>query len=174
MGVTTIYLGLKSVKHGGGVMAWACMAASGTGFLNFTDNLMYDDSSRINLEGYKTILPTNIQENVTRFFGKCFILHQDNDPEHPASSVKEFIRAKKWKVFDCPSQSPDLHLIEHEFHQLKRRIKAETPQNKEHLELAALKAGKSISKDETKSLVMSLSLWVINSRVPILMLNYNQ
>ncbi len=34
------------VKHGGdGVMAWACMAVSGTGPLNFTDDLMYDDSS---------------------------------------------------------------------------------------------------------------------------------
>ncbi len=102
----------SSVKHGGGgVMAWACMAASGTAPLNFTDDLMYDDSSRINLEEYKTILPTNIQEHFTRFIGKCFILHQDNDPEHPDSSVKEFIRAKKWKVFDCPSQSPDLNLM---------------------------------------------------------------
>ncbi len=36
----------SSVKHGGGgVMAWACMAVSGTGPLNFTDDLMYDDSS---------------------------------------------------------------------------------------------------------------------------------
>ncbi len=52
----------SSVKHGGGVvMAWACMAVSGTGPLNFTDDLIYDDSSRMNLEGYKTILPTNIQ-----------------------------------------------------------------------------------------------------------------
>ncbi len=99
----------SSVKHGGGVViAWACMGASGTGPLNFTDYLMYDDSSRINLKEYKTILPTNIQENVTRFIGKCFILHQDTDPKHPASSVKEFIRAKKWKVFDCPSQSPHI------------------------------------------------------------------
>ncbi len=50
----------SSVKHGGGVvMAWTCMAVSGTGPLNFTDDLMYDDSRRINLEGYKTILPTN-------------------------------------------------------------------------------------------------------------------
>ncbi len=66
----------SSVKHGGGgVMAWACMAASGKGPLNFTDDLMYNDSSRMNLEGYKTILPTNIQENATRFTGKCFILH---------------------------------------------------------------------------------------------------
>ncbi len=94
-------------------------AVSGTGPLDFTDDLIYDDSSRMNLEGYKTILPsTNIQENSTRFIGKCFILHQDNDPKHPASSVKVFIRAKKWKILDCPSQSPDLNLIEHEFHQL--------------------------------------------------------
>ncbi len=147
----------SSVKRGGGVvMAWACMAVSGTGRLIFTDDLMYDDSSRMNLEGYKTILPTNIQENANRFIGKCFILHQNNDPKHPASSVNEFIRAKKWKVLDCPSLSPDLIPIEHEFQQLKRRVKTETPQNKQQLELAALKAGKSISKDETKSLVMSM------------------
>ncbi len=42
----------SSIKHGGGgVMAWACMAVSGTGSLNFTNDLMYDDSSRMNLEG---------------------------------------------------------------------------------------------------------------------------
>ncbi len=147
----------SSVKHGGGgVMAWACMAVSGTGPLNFTDDLMYDDNSRMNLEGYKTISPTNIQENATRFIGKCFILNQNNDPKYPASSVKEFIRAKKWKVLDCPSQSSDLNPIEHEFHPLKRRVKAETPQNKQQLELAALKAGKRISKNETMSLVMSM------------------
>ncbi len=109
----------SSVKHSGGcVMAWKCMAASGTGPLKFTDDLMYDDSSRMISEGHKTILPTDIQENANRFIGKCFILHQDNDQKHPASSVKEFIRAKKWKVLDCPSQSPDLNPIEHEFHQL--------------------------------------------------------
>ncbi len=96
----------SSVKHGGGgVMAWACMAASGTGPLNFTDDLMYDDSSRMNLEGYKTILPTNIEENATRLIGKCFILHQDKYPKHPASSVKDFIRAKKWKVLPPVSQT---------------------------------------------------------------------
>ncbi len=140
----------SSVKHGGGgVMAWACMAVSGTGSLSFTDDLMHGDSSGMNLEGYKPILPTNIQENATRFIGKCFILHQNNDPKHPASSVKEFIRAKKWKVLD-------LNLIEHEFDQLKRRVKAETPQNKQQLELAALNAGGSNLKDETKSLVMSM------------------
>ncbi len=66
------------------------------------------------------------------------------------------MRANKWKVLDCKSLSPDLIPIEHEFQQLKRRVKTETPQNKQQLELAALKAGKSISKDEIKSLVMSM------------------
>ncbi len=77
-------------------MAWACP-------LNFTDDFMYDESSRMNLEGYKTILPTNIQENASRFIGSGFILDQGNDPKHPPSPVKAFIRAKKWKVLDCPS-----------------------------------------------------------------------
>ncbi len=106
------------------VVSWH--SASRTDHLNFTDDLMYDDCSRINLEGYKTIVSTNIQENTTRFIGKCFILHQDNDPKHPSSSVKEFIRAKTWKVLDSLSQSPDLNPIEHEFHPLKRSVKAET------------------------------------------------
>ncbi len=83
-------------------------------------------------------------------------MHQDNDPKHPASSVKECIRVKIWKVLDYPSQSPDLNPIKHEFHQLKRRVKTETAKNKQQLDLAALKAGKNISKDETKSLVMSM------------------
>ncbi len=69
------------------------MAVSGTGPLDFTDEFKYDDSSRMNLEVFK-----RIQENSTRLIGKYFILHQDNDPKHPASSVKEFIMAKKWKV----------------------------------------------------------------------------
>ncbi len=44
----------SSVKPGRGVvMAWACMAVSATGPLKFTDDLMYDDNSRMNLEGYK-------------------------------------------------------------------------------------------------------------------------
>ncbi len=81
-------------------MAWACMAVSGTGTLNFNDEVMND--SKINLEGYKTILATNIQENATRLIRKCFILHQNNDPRHSASSVKEFIRAKTWKVLVLP------------------------------------------------------------------------
>ncbi len=93
----------SSVKHGGGgVMAWACMAASGTGPLIFTDDLMYDDCSRMNLEGYINRLPTNIQENATKIHWEVLYIASGQWPKHPVSSVKEFIRAKKWKVLDCP------------------------------------------------------------------------
>ncbi len=63
----------SSVKHGGGVVMCHGMSVTGTGPLNFTDDFMYGDSSRMNLEGYKTILPTNIQENSTRFIWE--VLH---------------------------------------------------------------------------------------------------
>ena len=56
-------------------------------------------------------------------------MQQDNDPKHTAKTTKEFIRGKKWKVLDWPSQSPDLNPIEHAFYLLKRKLKGVTPQN---------------------------------------------
>ncbi len=111
----------SSEKHGGGVViAWACMTVSETDPLNFTDDLIYDNSSRMNLEGDKTILPTNIQENTTRFIRKCFILHRTMT-KTPCQFSQGVYKSKKWKVLYCPSQSPDLNMIEHEFHQLKSK-----------------------------------------------------
>ncbi len=49
------------------------MAVSGTSPLGFNDYLLYD-SHKINLEGYKTILASNIQGNVTRLIRKRSIL----------------------------------------------------------------------------------------------------
>ncbi len=106
----------SSVKHGGGVvMAWACMNVSGTGPLNLNDYLMYDGSSRMNLERVQNHLGYQYSRKCHQTHQKTLHLHQDNDPKHPASSVKEFIRAKKWKVLDYPSQSPDLNLIDMNF-----------------------------------------------------------
>lgn len=51
------------MKHGeGSVMAWACMATSGTELLNFTDDMTHDDSSRINLEFSINILFANLEK----------------------------------------------------------------------------------------------------------------
>lgn len=47
----------SSVKYGGeGVMAWACMAATGTGSLVFIDDITADGSSKMNSEVYRNIL----------------------------------------------------------------------------------------------------------------------
>ena len=52
------------MNHGGGcVMAWACMAASGVGFI---DDVTHDSNSRMNSE-----------------------IQQDNDPKHTANTTKD-------------------------------------------------------------------------------------
>ena len=54
----------SSVKDGGGsVMAWACMAANGTGSLVFIDDVTADKSSRMNSEVFQAILSAHIQPN---------------------------------------------------------------------------------------------------------------
>ena len=110
-------------------MAWACMASSGTGSLIFIDDVTQDGNSKMNSEVYRNILSANLKKNATKLIGRSFIMQQDNDPKHTAKTTKEFIRGKKWKVLDWPSQSPDLNPIEHAFYLLKRKLKGVTPQN---------------------------------------------
>lgn len=147
----------SSVKHGGGsVMAWACMASKGTGSLVFIDDITTDKSSRMNSEVYRNILSAQIQPNAAELIGRRFTVQMDNDPKHTAKATQEFIRAKKWNIMQWPSQSPDLNPIEHAFHLLKTRLKAERPTNKQQLKAAAVKAWQSIKEEETQRLVLSM------------------
>uniref|UniRef100_A0A8C4SI25 Transposase n=1 Tax=Erpetoichthys calabaricus TaxID=27687 RepID=A0A8C4SI25_ERPCA len=148
----------SSVKHGGGsVMAWACMAASGNGTLVFIDDVTQDRSSRMNYEVFRDILLAQIQLNAVKLIGRHFMIQMDNDPKHIAKATQEFIKAKKWKILEWPSQSPDLNSIEHVFHLLKTKLQTERPTNKQQLKAAAVKTWQSIKKEETQHLVMSMS-----------------
>ncbi len=143
----------SSVKHGGGgVMAWACMAASGTGSLVFIDDVTADKSSRMNSEVFRAILSAHIQPNASELIGRRFTVQMDNDPKHTAKATKEFLKGKKWTVMQWPSQSPDLNPIEHAFHLLKGKC----PKNKQELKTVAVEAWQSITRDETQRLVMSM------------------
>ncbi len=111
------------------------MASSGIGLLVFCDDVTEDRSSQMNSEVY-------------RIYSLC--------PDS-ASKHLEFLKVKKWNILQWPSQSPDLNPTEHAFHLLKTKLKAERPTNKQQLKSAAVKAWQSITKEETQSLVMSMT-----------------
>ena len=67
-------------------MAWACMAANGTGSLVFIDDVTADKSSRMNSEVFRAILSAHIQPNVSELIGRHFTVQMDNDPKHTAKS----------------------------------------------------------------------------------------
>ena len=147
----------SSVKHGGGsVMAWAYMAANGTGSLVFIDDVTADKSSRMNSEVFRAILSADIQPNASELIGRRFTVQMDNDPKHTAKATNKFFKSKKWNVMQWPSQSPDLNPIEHAFHLLKKKLKGKCPKNKQELKTVAVEAWQSITRDETQHLVMSM------------------
>ena len=47
-------------------MAWACMAANGTGSLVFIDDVTAGRSSKMNSEVYRAILSAQLQPNATK------------------------------------------------------------------------------------------------------------
>ncbi len=138
------------------VVAWACMAASGTGSLVFIDDVTTDKCSRMNSEVFRAILSAHIQPNASELIGRRFTLQMDNDPKHTAKATKEFLKGKKWTVMQWPSQSPDLNPIEHAFHLLKTKLMGKCPKNKQELKTVAVEAWQSITRDETQRLVMSM------------------
>ncbi len=89
----------SSVKHGGGsVMAWACMAASGTGSLVFIDDVTADKSSRMNSEVFRAILSAHIQPNAFRTHWTA--LHSA-DGQWPKAYCKSNQRVFEGKEVDC-------------------------------------------------------------------------
>ncbi len=81
-------------------------------------------------------------------------MQQDNDPKHSGQNNKGVHQGKKWKVLDWPSQSPHLNSVEHAFLPAKEETEGSNPPKLK--EAAVKRAWKSITKEECKSLVMSM------------------
>ncbi len=141
------------LKHSGGnVMAWAFIASSGTGSLIFINDVTHDGSSKINSEVYRNILSDNLQKDAIKLIGISFIMQQDNDPnivpkQQRSSSgqevegfrlAKSISTLKPCRVCILPA---------------KEETEGSNPPK---LKEAAVKAWKSITKEECKSLVMSM------------------
>uniref|UniRef100_A0A8C5Q4E8 Transposase n=1 Tax=Leptobrachium leishanense TaxID=445787 RepID=A0A8C5Q4E8_9ANUR len=148
-------------KHTTSSVAWACMAANGTGSLVFIDDVTADKSSRMNSEVFQAILSAHTQPNAAELIGRRFTVQMDNDPKHTAKATKEFLKGQKWNVKQWPSQSPDLNPIEHAFHLLKTKLKGKCPKNKQELKTVAVEAWQSITREETQLVIPDFRLQAV-------------
>lgn len=57
------------------------------------------------------------------------ILQADNDPEHTARRVKQFLNEQNINILPWPSQSPDLNSIEMLWTDVEKYIKHKRPKN---------------------------------------------
>ncbi len=92
------------VKHGGGSVVWGCLAASGPGQLAIIDGTM---NSALRLKTLKENVGPSVCD-----LKHTWVMQQDNDTKHTRTSTSEWIKTKKMKVLEWPSQSPDLNPIE--------------------------------------------------------------
>ena len=77
------------MKHGGGsVMVWGGISVRGVTRLKLIVGKM--DAS-----AYKQILQHNVIPDGKKLLGKGFVLQQDNDPKHTATSVKRYLNNKE-------------------------------------------------------------------------------
>jgi len=109
---------LPTVKHGGGsIMLWGCVAASSTGNIAQVEGRM--DSTK-----YQQILEANIIPFVKKLQLKkgWLEIHMD------------YLKRRKLKVLEWPSQSPDLNITENQWVDLKRAVHSRRPKSTAELD----------------------------------------
>lgn len=141
---------LPTVKHGGGyVMVWGSFSRDKIGPIHRVEGIM-------DRFGYKDILSDVMLPHARAVMGRGWIFQQDNDPKHTSGVVKDFMKLKKIRVLDWPSQSPDLNPIEHLWDHLERQMANRKPANQAALFDLIKEKWEQISIDVLISLVDSM------------------
>lgn len=76
--------------------------------------------------------------------------------KHTVKATQDFFKAEKCNILQWLNQPLDLNPIQHAFHMLETKLKAERPANKQQLKTAAVKARQSITKEGIQRLVMTM------------------
>lgn len=139
---------IPTVKHGGGsVMVWGCFAAAGPGQLTIIESTM-------NSTVYQKVLEEHVRPSVRKLkLKRNWTMQHDNDPKHTSKSTKDWLKKKKWRVLEWPSQSPDLNPIEMLWGDLKRAVHARNPSNISQLKQFCIEEWDKIPSDRCQRLV---------------------
>ena len=79
---------------------------------------------------YRDILDENLLQSTQDLrLGRRFTFQQDNNPKHTAKTTQEWLREKSLNVLECPSQSPDVNLVEHLWRDLNIFVQQRSPFN---------------------------------------------
>ena len=115
---------IPTVKHGGGSIAlWGCFAAGGTGALHKIVGIMRE-------ENYVNILKQHLKTSVRKLkLGSKWVFQMYNDPKHIPKVVAKWLKDKKVKVLEWPSQSPDVKPIENVWVELKKCVRSRRSTN---------------------------------------------
>ena len=138
-----------TVKHDSYIIVWGCFSSNGVGNICTIEGNM-------NAKMYNRILSDQMFPSAQRLIGSNYVFQQDNDPKHTSGAVQNFLKKKKVKVLDWPSQSPDLNPIENLWFKLKRDIHQEKCTKKTELAAVMKKCWSMITPEYCEALIESM------------------